>query len=245
MMGRHHALSGALVWFGVVGVGLGEVSHPGEAIAAAAACGAAAMLPDIDEPGSTVAHSLGYISDGVSKITNEVCGGHRKASHSLIGVAVVTGLAWLSTINPISAAAVFAFLILLAFRGLAPVGFRHGLIAFAVAVGSGVGVALGRIDVMFLPVAVGVGYSIHLVGDMLTTGGVPLLWPWKKHFSFPILGHTDSGREKIFAVAMLLALGGLVYISGIWHGIPNVSHIEHSVTNFTHHVSGQIKKGRL
>lgn len=81
------------------------------------------------------------------------------------------------------AAGIFAALILLAFRGLAPVGLRHGLISLAMAIGAGFAVAKSHFDVAFLPIALGCGYAVHLAGDMLTSSGVPLLWPWDKHFS--------------------------------------------------------------
>ena len=81
MMGRHHALSGALVWFGVAGVAMHKTAHPVELIATTAVCAASSVLPDIDEPGSSVARSLGAVSETISRITNKVCGGHRHASH--------------------------------------------------------------------------------------------------------------------------------------------------------------------
>jgi hypothetical protein len=56
MMGRHHALLGGTAWMGMGAL----AGMPAVRLAAsAAACAAAALLPDIDEPGSTVAHSAG------------------------------------------------------------------------------------------------------------------------------------------------------------------------------------------
>lgn len=69
----------------------------------------------------------------------------------------------------------------------------------------------------WLAVAVGVGALLHILGDGLTVEGVPWLWPWHPkppktlrpllgwtwqnngYFRFPILGHTTSLRETIFA----------------------------------------------
>ena len=58
-----------------------------------AICTGASLLPDVDEPGSTVSHVLESVSGAISYALTRVCDGHRKESHSLIGVALVTGLA--------------------------------------------------------------------------------------------------------------------------------------------------------
>ena len=67
----------------------------------------------------------------------------------------------------------------------------------------------------WLPVSMLTGVLVHIVGDMITTGGVPLLWPlvikppkvlrklpllkniWKANgaFSIPLLGRAGSRRE--------------------------------------------------
>lgn len=224
MMGRHHALSGALAWFGAAGVAMHETSHPIDLIAVTAVCAAAAVLPDIDEPGSSVARSLGAVSETVSKVTNKVCGGHRTASHSFLGAAVVGGLTFWATTNLIATAAVFAFLIFLAWYTLMPI-LRHGLIALGVGAGAGIWVMQGHFNASLLPIAVTFGYLVHLCGDMLTQDGVPLFWPIARHFRLPILGHTGSGRESVLFVVMLCALVGLIYTSGVWHHIIPVGHL--------------------
>ena len=224
MIGRHHAISGASVWFGVAGVAMHETAHPVELVAATTICAAAAVLPDVDEPGSSVARSLGAVSETVSKVTNKMCGGHRNASHSLLGAAVIGGLALWATTNLIATAAVFAFLVFLAWYTLMPI-LRHGLIALGVGAGAGVWAAQGHLNVSLLPIAVVFGYLVHLGGDMLTSEGVPLFWPVAKHFRVPILGHTGSGRESVLFVVMLCALVGLIYTSGIWHHIIPVGHL--------------------
>ena len=224
MIGRHHAITGASVWFGVAGVAMHETAHPVDLIAATAVCAAAAVLPDIDEPGSSVARSLGAVSETVSKVTNKVCGGHRTASHSFLGAAVVGGLTFWATTNLIATAAVFAFLIFLAWYTLMPI-LRHGLIALGVGAGAGVWAAQGHLNVSLLPVAVTFGYLVHLCGDMLTSSGVPLFWPVAKHFRAPILGHTGSKRETVLAVVMLCGLVGLIYTSGVWRYIEPAKHL--------------------
>jgi membrane-bound metal-dependent hydrolase YbcI (DUF457 family) len=72
----------------------------------------------------------------------------------------------------------------------------------------------------WLPVSMLTGVVIHIVGDMITTGGVPLLWPivikpprflrklpvlndvWKANgaFSLPLLGRAGSRREWLVLI---------------------------------------------
>jgi membrane-bound metal-dependent hydrolase YbcI (DUF457 family) len=238
MMGRHHALLGAVIWTGPAIEIMGR-THLGEIVASTAVCGAAAMLPDIDEPGSTVAHVLEPFSGMVSQLTNELCGGHRKASHSLIAVALFGGMGWGLSLNPIATAVGFGVLILLAFRAFAPIGFRHGLIATSVAAASGFAVAYGKLDVAWFPLALMVGYAIHLLGDILTSGGVPLFWPWKKRIALPILSHTNSGREMVFSIFLWVVLVGIVFVSGVWKDV-HIGQITHQVDHTVGHVKGLV-----
>ena len=97
VLGRDHALLGA-----VVGVGLAEpvarLAHthlpPGQVAAAGAICAGFALLPDIDEPGSTVSRRLGPVSEVVAALTNKLAGGHRQATHSLWFAGGIAVLVW-------------------------------------------------------------------------------------------------------------------------------------------------------
>ncbi|HID7483750.1 TPA: metal-dependent hydrolase [Morganella morganii] len=86
-------------------------------------------------------------------------------------------------------------------------GFTHSLLAILT------GVILFRTQ---LPVswsvpadfyqAVIVGYLSHLAGDMLTTAGIPLLWPVRWRFCIPLLGSSGNKRaERSVALIVLLA----------------------------------------
>jgi len=205
MMGRHHALLGVTLWTAPA-IEVFGVRHWHEIAASSIVCGAAAMLPDIDEPGSTVAHVLEPVSGLVSKAMNEFCGGHRQASHSLLAVGIIALIGWGLTLNHIALAVASALLVLLAFRGLAPVGLRHGVLVVLIAGLAGVAVALGRVNMAWFPIALSAGYTIHLLGDMLTSGGVPLLWPDHRRIAFPVLSHTNSMRETVFAISLWFIL---------------------------------------
>ncbi|MDG4823875.1 metal-dependent hydrolase [Asanoa sp. WMMD1127] len=115
MMGKSHALSGAVGWLGGCAglVAAGQAVSPLSIVAGAAVAGGFALLPDIDHPGSTVSRTLGpitrLISRGVSdaaaafgKATCDHCerrpgqGGHRLITHTVpfaLGVTVLAALA--------------------------------------------------------------------------------------------------------------------------------------------------------
>ena len=64
----------------------------------------------------------------------------------------------------------------------------------------------------WLPVAAGIGVGLHLVGDMLTVKGVPLLWPARLRLAAPLLGHTDTAREQLVGACLSLALVALAWV---------------------------------
>jgi membrane-bound metal-dependent hydrolase YbcI (DUF457 family) len=91
MLGRDHALTGAVVF-----AALAPVLHvPLAELPAGVVLGAGAgVLPDIDHPDSTIAESFGFLTEAFAKFMNFISGGHRHGTHSLIGVAVFTAGAW-------------------------------------------------------------------------------------------------------------------------------------------------------
>src|SRR5437764_1649244 len=75
MLGHDHALSGALA-FAVVAPLL-PVSGIQLAVAATLTAGAG-ILPDLDEPGSTIARTFGFLTGTFAWIVHRISGGHRK-----------------------------------------------------------------------------------------------------------------------------------------------------------------------
>ena len=90
MLGHDHALSGALAFVAVAP--LLPVSGTQLAVAAALTAGAG-ILPDLDEPGSTIARTFGFLTGAFAWIVHRLSGGHRKGTHSLLGVALLTAAA--------------------------------------------------------------------------------------------------------------------------------------------------------
>lgn len=50
-----------------------------------------------------------------------------------------------------------------------------------------------------------IGYLSHIVADMLTPSGVPLLWPWRWRVRIPILSSTKGNQlERLVCIAALV-----------------------------------------
>lgn len=208
-MGRHHAASGALA-----GVVLGLVAHQPAAttLALGACCAGAALLADLDEPGSTVSRSAEPLSGAISYLTATLAGGHREATHSVLAAGLAAGgtaALGLVAIAPGAPCSVIplGLTIALAARALPPKMLRVGR-AMALLVGAAAAWAITRWVGLgwWVVAAVALGWLVHLIGDVLTEGGVPLLWPWRRRFAAPVLGTTGSGREALLGALLLVAV---------------------------------------
>ncbi|MGO1507662.1 metal-dependent hydrolase [Microbacterium sp.] len=239
MMGASHAISGAAVWVAITtpAAGFGILSvDPIERIAGAIVCAGAALLPDADHPNATIAYSVpggSLVTGAIGKAT----GGHRKGMHSLLAVVGVLAAAialshvtftpdgWDVTIQVgagIMAAACIAFAVKVMHLA------RSWLVAWLTGiVAAGITSWFFPSHTWWLPVCLTVGYFVHLLGDFLTVGGVPWLWPimpkpsktvrehpiWKQlwrpfgGFALPLLGKTGSWREQLLTVAMTVYAG--------------------------------------
>jgi membrane-bound metal-dependent hydrolase YbcI (DUF457 family) len=246
MMGAHHAATGAAAWVAVTStapfaLGWHAVSPVG-VMTGAVVCAGAALLPDADHHDGTFAHSLPPVSEWVSAAVGTVAGGHRQGTHSLLGVAVLTALAWAAGLVTVETAAfgtvsvgagvLAVLLVALALQALRLT--RRGRLApWLTSLGVAVLVALFSPEEWnWLPVAVGIGAAVHVLGDVLTTNGAPLLWPvrfrsprWVRRslvvddvwrpggsLALPLLGDTGSVREWLLATAVgLYAVVGVTW----------------------------------
>jgi membrane-bound metal-dependent hydrolase YbcI (DUF457 family) len=246
MMGANHAATGAAAWIAVTStapfaLGWHPVSSVG-VMTGAVVCAGAALLPDADHHNGTFAHSLPPVSEWVSDAVETVSGGHRQGTHSFLGIVVFTALAWLAglvTVETESFGTVYVgggllavLLVALALKAL-KLTRRGKLMPWVTSLTIAALVALFSPEEWnWLPVAVGIGVTVHILGDVLTTNGAPLLWPvkirsprwvrrslvvddvWRPSGSFalPLLGDTGSVREWILATAVgLYATVGFVW----------------------------------
>lgn len=226
MMGTSHATSGALGWLLIAPAAASVVAAPaeGKALAAGAIVAAgAALLPDLDHPDSTVAHTLGPVTGALSRGVHLVAGGHRQATHSLL-FALLAGLVthFVAMWSDVAALLIFWAMAALALKALhlTPPKMSSGKKALFIA-------ALATLlawlvnqympgDWWWLGWAVGLGSFLHLVGDGCTPGGVPLLWPWRKRMAVVLIPHTGHWAEtKVLTPLMGVATLYLLY-RNVW-----------------------------
>ena len=97
MMGYQHALSGTAA--GQAAVPWLEHTYgltDGQMLLTVAVATGAAMVPDLDQAGSTIGRSLGPVTNVVAQLLGFLAGGHRNGTHSLLGIAGFTGVAALA-----------------------------------------------------------------------------------------------------------------------------------------------------
>jgi membrane-bound metal-dependent hydrolase YbcI (DUF457 family) len=221
MLGHSHALSGA-----VTGTAAGILLHM--SIPQTAALGGftagMALLPDLDKCGSSPARSLGFLSEAVAWIIGRISGGHRHATHSFLGIAIFTGLALVSAHfrGDWGGKAGLALLMTLTVSGaLEALHLARSHVADLI----GVTVAAGEIwygyGLHLIPLAVFLGCSTHIIGDMLTDSGCMLGFPaWKYRFHLlpEPFAFTTGTRPELLIVDPLLT-GALLVLAG-WAADP-------------------------
>jgi len=207
MLGRDHALSGALAFTAVAPLLHVTGVHLAAGVALTAGAG---VLPDLDEPGSTIARTFGFLTGAFAWIVHKISGGHRKGTHSLVGVALMTvaSLAagsWQAGAlighperwwHLVPAGFILALLFSAGFRAL-HIGGHHGdaagiaLAALVIWKGWDLALVTPR-NVQVLAVCVTLGMLAHLAGDMCTHDGCPLLYPLSRH-EFGLLPGPSGG----------------------------------------------------
>lgn len=242
-MGKTHAAAGL-----AAGLAVGEFvthAHPLTLLTLTGLTAGAAVLPDIDHPNSTMAHSFGFVSHAIAEVVGKVSGGHRKLTHSLAGIALLTAGAWAAVHWRHDVAGRIGLFVLLALildsaavlvpvRWL-PVSKRRARTLFEVAaVLLAVSMAVWGWGLALVALATAVGAAAHIAVDMLTDKGCPLLYGlsrrpfrwWGEPMAF-----TTQTRPETAALAAFLGLAGalavyaafpslcLAALTGIHHAI--------------------------
>jgi|ERR1700722_16722811 len=219
MIGRSHALSGLVTGLAVGSFALRE--PPGPLVLFAGLVTAYALAPDLDACGSTAARSLGFVTEIVAWTVGKVSGGHRHGTHSVAGIAVFTGIAWVACLLRHTIPGQIALGMILAAGFVSAVdalrigghlGNLGALAAAAAMTWTGYGLVL-------VPVAAALGCATHLGGDALTRCGVPLLWPvtMREFHATPrrLWFTTGHAAERWIVTPLLLAALGLL----AWHAV--------------------------
>lgn len=243
-MGSSHAVSGAAAWLAVgaasiPSLGLYDVG-PAMVLLGLPIAAGAALLPDADHHNATIAHSIPVAGRVAAGVVGAVSGGHRKGMHSFLAVAaVIIGMRHLGELlwtpsgwdRPFHLGAAIAVAACVTFAAKSLKLAKSWPIAWLTGIVLGCAVGLMAPEATaWLPWCIGTGYLVHLIGDMLTTGGVPLFWPipikpprWVQQtpilnrmwlpgggFAVPVLGDTGSWREQgLFLALSAYAVWGL------------------------------------
>jgi membrane-bound metal-dependent hydrolase YbcI (DUF457 family) len=182
--------------------------------------GGTALLLDLDSCGSAGARSLGFVSGAVSHVVRRISGGHRHATHSILGIAAFTGLAFLACAfrHDYAGMAGLALLLTLSVAAVleatraasSHVADLAGIAVAAAVIWLGWGLAL-------IPLAVLLGCACHAVFDSCTDSGVNWLWPcqYRFHFLPRFLTWSTGSRPERWLVDPLLvaALGLLAWVA--------------------------------
>lgn len=215
--GHTHALAGAVTG-AVAALYVLHLPLTGTLLLTGLTAGAA-VLPDLDHPEATLAHCFGFLTKLFAELVGKISGGHRKGTHSLLGVATFTGLAWLAVTFRHDLAGRIGLCVLLSLviaGGLYALrigGHKADLLAIAAAVAmttTGYGLPL-------VAMATGLGCCAHIfAGDMLTDSGCPLAYPLSRYrfkwWPEPAAFTTGTKPEALFAAVLVLVLGFLA-----WH----------------------------
>jgi membrane-bound metal-dependent hydrolase YbcI (DUF457 family) len=178
----------------------------------------AAVLPDIDHPDSTLAHCFGFLTKSFAWLIGWISGGHRHLTHAILGVAGFTVLAWVAVRHRDDIAGQIGLTLLLALiiaGGLYAMQVRgHG--ADVLAIAGAIALTVTGIGLSLVALAIGVGCTTHVIGDMLTEQGCPLLYPFSD-FHYRLLpgslAFTTGTWPELWVLdpGLVAGLGYLVY----------------------------------
>jgi hypothetical protein len=219
VLGHSHALSGlaavaaTLPWAPVHGT----VAQ----VAWISAAGGFAMLPDLDQQGSTISRMWGPVTDVPSGLVGTIARGHRWGTHDAILAPAAFGLlAYAAAGAYWSSLLLLSLAIGLALRALhfvIPGRAENTVIGNLVLSWGGAWLLLEHSpSPVWLPWAVGLGVLAHIAGDFLTKEGVPvpMFWLIRRSRLAPIHLRTGATVGKAVLVpAFLVAIVGFVYVN--------------------------------
>ncbi|MCZ2816548.1 metal-dependent hydrolase [Modestobacter sp. VKM Ac-2984] len=225
MLGHSHALSGlaagaaTLPWVPVHGT----VAQ----VAWVSAVGGFAMLPDLDQRGSTISGMWGPLTDLPSGLVNTIARGHRWGTHDAVLGSLAFGLlATAATWHRWSTLLLLALAIGLALRALhfvIPGRAENTVIGNLALSWGGAWLLLEHSPAPgWLPLAVVLGTLTHIAGDWLTKEGVPVpvFWLVRRSRLAPVHLRTGAIVEKAVLVPLfLVATVVLLYLNTAAHDL--------------------------
>lgn len=177
-----------------------------------------ALLPDMDEPNSTVSQMFGPVAVAFSRITRRIAGGHRNGTHSWILIVFGLFLGLLSQTFYAVAAILIVFSFILAGRMLMPISRP---VAFYPAAGFGIMAAATmwatEMDTTPLLLAIPFGVFLHDLGDLLTNSGIRFFWPHEKKYALKWFPTNGSVEHMVIQPLLGLTFIGILVI---WIAVP-------------------------
>ena len=98
MMGYSHTVSAAAGWLVLSELGVIQIPNTPTLIITTLACAGAGILPDIDHHNGSIARSIPPVSGWIARIVGLISGGHRKGTHSILGIIAFWAIAYFSRI---------------------------------------------------------------------------------------------------------------------------------------------------
>jgi uncharacterized metal-binding protein len=209
VLGHSHALSGLAT--GAATLPWAPVHGAVAQVAWVSAVGGFAMLPDLDQQGSTISRMWGPLTDVPSGLVNAIARGHRWGTHdAVLGPLAFGLLTYAAAWNRWSSLLALALAIGLALRALhvvIPGRAENTIIGNLVLSWGGAWLLLAHSpSPVWLPLAVVVGVLTHIAGDGLTKEGVPvpLFWLLRRSRIHPVHLHTGAFVERAVLVPLFV-----------------------------------------
>ena len=184
MMGKSHFVSGAVAFEASA-----LVMHysPTQTITGLVIGTCAALCPDIDHPKATISRAYGPLTVLFSRVMGKALGGHRKGTHSIVGIVLFGWIAQLCvthrrifphTYHAVVADAALSMILIVTLAAGIKIFKIKGLIDDFLPVPIVLAlVMLVPVDLRAVPLALMFGCAVHVLGDCLTNSGCPIFWP--------------------------------------------------------------------
>lgn len=211
-MGHNHVATGALA--GLASLQWIPIHSAVSQVAWVAACGGTALLPDLDTRQSAAARMWGPVSGVLAGVVALLAQGHRRGTHDLVLAPLAFGsLAWAAASNPVTSTALFALVVGLSIKGLGMSGFGKvsATLNLVVSLVAGWWLASAGIAQEQVALLVALGVLVHNLGDLPTTGGlpVPVLWLLGNHRRLTLGLFDVNGALERWIITPTLALSVL------------------------------------
>lgn len=225
MMGRQHALAGSAAFLALSpALDAAYGVTPGEIALGAFLAAGGAMIPDLDQHGSTIGRTYGPVTNVAARLIAAVSGGHRNGTHSLVGLVAFTAIATAA----LAAGGWALYALLWLMLGVAARAYDLGIPAHRsitavihAVVMAGVTLYVAALGVdLAVPVVGGmvIGVASHIATDMLTPQGCPLLWPVRRtRFGVPLVTTGSRWTSPMVTAVLTAALVvALVAVTPLW-----------------------------